>query len=443
MFLKPARILLLLFIFALSFMGQVSSAVAQEKDTQEEGENRAGLVVDLGDGQVVTQCLSFSEAEISGVDLLTRSGLPFEVDVQGGIGAAVCSINGVGCAASDCFCACPGGADCVYWSYWHLFDGTWTYSAAGAGNYMVRHGDVDGWVWGPGSVSSAVPPLSTSFDAICPAVVEPTATPIPPTATPIPPTPLPPSPVPPTAAPEPKVRLAANDPVVTRGGCTMLYWEVQYVQAAYLDEVGVSGVGSREVCPQQTQNYVLRAVTDGGSNITKNVRVEVSEPTETLATATLQPAPVSAVNTLPPPLPTDTSVPVVSAVLPSVTPLPPATATPLPPPTLLPTAISTATPLPPPPTATPEVLQLPTLAPNTASATPTSTVAPSAVSATPTNEALVAAVVTPLVARSAIDGDVVDRDISFAEVRNRLSYGLFGLIVALLAGGLILMRRPK
>lgn len=129
-------------------------------------DNRVALVVSLGDGETTTRCVSFPEESISGYEALQRSGLAFETEVQAG-GAAVCSIEGRGCPADNCFCSCPGGTDCLYWSYWHQIDGEWVYSVAGAGLYRVSDGAVEGWVWGPGSVSQAPPPPDVSFADVC------------------------------------------------------------------------------------------------------------------------------------------------------------------------------------------------------------------------------------------------------------------------------------
>ncbi|MCB0034314.1 MAG: hypothetical protein KDE51_09855 [Anaerolineales bacterium] len=133
--------------------------------------HQAGLVIDHGDGRVDTHCVAFAEEEISGAELLQRSGVPLVIGGGGGMGAAVCSLADTGCPADDCFCDCPGGADCVYWSYWLLREGEWRYAAIGANGSKVRHGDVQGWVWGPGTVTEATPPLSTSIDQICEGVV--------------------------------------------------------------------------------------------------------------------------------------------------------------------------------------------------------------------------------------------------------------------------------
>lgn len=129
-------------------------------------ENRVALVIDYGDGEVITQCVTFPEDSITGYEALQRSELPVETDFQTG-GAAVCRIDGQGCPAEDCFCSCRGGGDCKYWSYWHLTNGVWGYSAAGAGIYNVQDGMVDGWVWGLGSVTQASPPPVIPFGEIC------------------------------------------------------------------------------------------------------------------------------------------------------------------------------------------------------------------------------------------------------------------------------------
>ncbi len=128
--------------------------------------NQVAVVVDFGDGRIATRCVGFSEESISGFEALSRTGLPVETDFQTG-GAAVCRVDGQGCPSEDCFCSCRGGGDCMYWSYWHLQDGAWNYSAAGSGLYQLHGGEVDGWVWGLGSVTQASPPPVIPFGEIC------------------------------------------------------------------------------------------------------------------------------------------------------------------------------------------------------------------------------------------------------------------------------------
>ena len=137
-----------------------------------EESNRAGIVVSLGDGRTLTGCVEFSEAEISGAELLRRSELPV-VAMSGGAGAAICKIDNVGCDnPNDCFCQCYG-SDCRYWAYYTLVDGGWQYAAQGASLRKVHSGDVDGWAWGSGSIGAGAKPDVLIFDQVC----QPPATP--------------------------------------------------------------------------------------------------------------------------------------------------------------------------------------------------------------------------------------------------------------------------
>jgi len=159
--------------------------------------HHAALVVDFGDGRVVVRVVAFSGDTISGAELLQQSGLDVAVMVNVGGAAALCAVEGVGCAPTpqECFCQCRG-SPCRYWGYFHLQDGAWVYAGMGAASHDLRDGDVDGWVWGDG----AVPPPLLTWDEIWarsgaaqPTVPPPAAT----TAPPPPATAVPP----PTAAP--------------------------------------------------------------------------------------------------------------------------------------------------------------------------------------------------------------------------------------------------
>jgi hypothetical protein len=153
------KLLLIVFVTLV-----VVSAAAQAQEP-----NRAGLIVQFPEGRVETACVEFSENEITGVDLLNRSGLVVNIDYSSGLGAAVCKISDTGCSVPDdpCFCQCQGSS-CNYWNYWQLKDGQWAYSPLGAGNRRLGDGDVDGWVWGDGKQS----PELLSLADICPAETE-------------------------------------------------------------------------------------------------------------------------------------------------------------------------------------------------------------------------------------------------------------------------------
>jgi hypothetical protein len=124
----------------------------------------AGLVVQFGDGTIITRCIAFAEDEISGEDVLQRSGLTVLLDYTSGLGTRVCKIKGDGCEipTEDCWCQCQG-SPCLYWNYFHVADGTWRYAGLGCGSRIVRDGDVEGWVWGDGHT----PPPLISLDDIC------------------------------------------------------------------------------------------------------------------------------------------------------------------------------------------------------------------------------------------------------------------------------------
>lgn len=135
--------------------------------------NHAGLVVTFADGRTERRCVEFAEEEISGVELLRRSGLAVVFSSSGAFGEGVCRIDDTGCSdPGDCFCQCRG-ADCAFWTYFALEDGEWRFQNVGASQRRLRDGDVDGWVWGSGRT----PPEPVTFDELCPLAAAPTQPP--------------------------------------------------------------------------------------------------------------------------------------------------------------------------------------------------------------------------------------------------------------------------
>lgn len=149
----------------LSLLLLLLAPTAHAQEATPTATSRAALVVAFADGRSETACVAFAEADISGYELLQRSGLPLVVNASGA-GTAVCRIADTGCPAEDCFCECQG-ADCEYWSYWRLTDTGWAYAQAGAHLARVRDGDVQGWTWGPGSVTAATAPPALRFADVC------------------------------------------------------------------------------------------------------------------------------------------------------------------------------------------------------------------------------------------------------------------------------------
>jgi hypothetical protein len=170
-----------------------------------QGPDQVAIVVQYGQGDVSTYCVSFDAPTITGLDALRQTGL--DVVYEGGaLGARVCKIGPVGCdLPGNCFCQCKG-TECLYWSYWHLVDGTWQYALVGAASYQVAPGSVEGWSWGIGTPNRAPQPPPVTFAEVCaPAATTPVpATPPPaevPTPTSQPTSERPSSPTPPTTTP--------------------------------------------------------------------------------------------------------------------------------------------------------------------------------------------------------------------------------------------------
>jgi hypothetical protein len=134
-------------------------AVAGGPAARAQGPHEAGLVIRFEES-TITRCVEFEEDEITGYELLTRSGL--QVMAQStGLGSAICKIEDLGCPASNCFCRCQGSA-CAYWAYMRLTENGWLYSPLGASVSKVRQGQVDGWSWGAQELDADI-----SFEQIC------------------------------------------------------------------------------------------------------------------------------------------------------------------------------------------------------------------------------------------------------------------------------------
>jgi hypothetical protein len=129
--------------------------------SSEEVPHVAGLVVDYGDGRVAYALVPFDEEELSGIELLRRSGLSLLTVPFGGMGEGICAIEETGCDLSACrarLCQ-TGDPDSPFWHYAQLGqDGTWTTSPLGASSSTVTDGGIDAWAWSdsdpaPGTLS--------------------------------------------------------------------------------------------------------------------------------------------------------------------------------------------------------------------------------------------------------------------------------------------------
>ena len=343
--------------------------------------NRAGLVIQFGDGTVVQSCVKFTESSITGYELLNSAGLAVYFEDYGGSNAAVCGLdtgnNSNGCEypADDCWCECTDPNDCRYWAYHHLIDGAWQYSVDGASGWTIENGMVDGWGWGLGVIdNSGVAPPAIPFEQIClPDTPTPTVTPTEtPTSTPTEtPTLTPTATSTPTGTltttttatttttvtvtgtqtatptitttPMPLAinQFALDSGLVAEGECSTLRWQVQGAETVFLreaqnNEQTVSSASALRVCPAITTIYSIRAVF-GTEETMQSQTLDVRPAT---VTPTPRPNDTATPIPTPTPIPTQTPTPLIPTPTPTDTP----TLTPIPP-TSTAVAISTTTPV--------------------------------------------------------------------------------------------------
>ncbi len=79
------------------------------------------------------------------------------------------------------------------------------------------------------------------------------------------------------------VRFWADQYTMNPSACTTLRWNVESVQAVYLDtpdgERGVPGVSQEQVCPTGDVSYTLTATTADGRSGSKTISLDVGQPT--------------------------------------------------------------------------------------------------------------------------------------------------------------------
>lgn len=136
---------LLLTAGVMSFLSKARSAAASP-DTGDA----AHVVVQFGETEQVVREIQIS-TPISGLLALQRTGLEVETHDFGGGFTAVCSINGVGCPADDCFCSSK------FWNYEYWDGSAWQGYPVGATDSSVEAGDVEGWRWAEFGVGGLAP----------------------------------------------------------------------------------------------------------------------------------------------------------------------------------------------------------------------------------------------------------------------------------------------
>jgi hypothetical protein len=130
--------------------------------------HRAGVVVQHGDLGTLTDCVSFSERELDGVELIDRSAFDYRA-ARFPEGKGICWLDGEGCKTTDpddCFCT-PAEGTTRSWSYWVQEEGDRPLIHHGEtypSGRVIHDGSVDYWTFGP----HGMPPTSVpSFEEIC------------------------------------------------------------------------------------------------------------------------------------------------------------------------------------------------------------------------------------------------------------------------------------
>jgi len=161
--------------------------------------HHAALVIQHASGSVITRCVAFAEDQITGLQLVERSGVQYDVQSFGSIGSATCQLDREPVTVPPgCFGSGP------YWQYFHGRGAGWQTSALGASSSGLHDGDMDGWRYAVGANQA---PRVVAFASVCGAPAPPPAA----RATPVAPGPNQATPLP-VATPAPTPSLEASLP---------------------------------------------------------------------------------------------------------------------------------------------------------------------------------------------------------------------------------------
>jgi hypothetical protein len=160
-------------------LGTVSAAAqagpAEPLCVQAASANHAGIVVELGNGQVVRQCVGFNASTITALSVLQGSGIEYSTASYGGLGEAVCQIDDEPASYTSCL---PSSG-----SYWVFFisrgGGAWTNAPQGVSVATVGDGDDVGFRYDPLAGADPPPASPAGTCATTTPTPEPTPTAVP------------------------------------------------------------------------------------------------------------------------------------------------------------------------------------------------------------------------------------------------------------------------
>ena len=142
----PAGILVINIVILLSILLVQSSpgskAEQHEPDAEVIRTEPVYLVIQYSRDDYQTQKI-FVHAPVSGFKALESTGVTLEIKDFGDGSFAVCSINGIGCPADDCFCG-----EEKFWNYEYWDGEDWQSYQVGASDSSIEGGAIEGWRWG-------------------------------------------------------------------------------------------------------------------------------------------------------------------------------------------------------------------------------------------------------------------------------------------------------
>ena len=130
------RRLLFVAVLALALSVALVGVVA----AVDTGTKQVGVVIAFPDGAAHTEIVTVP-ITATAFDVLKAAKINL-VSQTSSFGPAVCSINNVGCPATNCFCDPK-----QFWAYYHLNGNAWVVSAEGASGHVPANGAVEGFVW--------------------------------------------------------------------------------------------------------------------------------------------------------------------------------------------------------------------------------------------------------------------------------------------------------
>ncbi|MCX6029933.1 MAG: hypothetical protein NT169_11615 [Chloroflexi bacterium] len=132
-----SRRLIVALVVALALVGVLTAGVLADSTTKQ-----IGLVLAFPDGSKHLEIVTVPVTATT-FDVLSTAKVNLTSQFTA-FGPAVCSINNVGCPATNCFCDAAH-----YWAYYHLnaAGNGWTSAAEGVGGFVPVNGAVEGLAW--------------------------------------------------------------------------------------------------------------------------------------------------------------------------------------------------------------------------------------------------------------------------------------------------------